>query len=102
MVTPVRMPISAASRKGVSALAAAASERRVVLTSLGRPVAVVDSAERLDASARAMREAAREVIDAYADRAAARTGTRTLAQVCKRLGMDEDVVRARAAELAAQ
>ncbi len=37
----LRMPISTAARKGVSAVAASAAEHRVVLTSLGRPVAVV-------------------------------------------------------------
>jgi len=53
------MPISVAARKGVSAVAAEAAEHRVILTSLGRPVAVVDAAERLDEDIRTMRKAAR-------------------------------------------
>ena len=51
----LRMPVSVAARKGVSAVAATAADQRVVLTSLGRPVAVVDAADRLDEAVRTMR-----------------------------------------------
>jgi hypothetical protein len=97
----VRMPVSVAARKGVSAVAAAAAERRVVLTSLGRPVAVVDSAARTDETARLLREMEREVIDGVAATALAAGPTRPLADVCARLGIDPDAVRARAEALAA-
>lgn len=93
------MPISTASRKGVSAVAATAADQRVVLTSLGRPVAVVDSAERLDEDVRRLREGARVILDAYATVAAERTKSLTLADVCAQLGVDEDAVHARAAHL---
>ena len=96
------MPVSLASRKGVSAVAATAADRRVVLTSLGRPVAVVDSAERLDDDVRRLREAARVVVDQFADLAAGRTRSWGLADVCERLGLEEEVVRARAAQLRAK
>jgi PHD/YefM family antitoxin component YafN of YafNO toxin-antitoxin module len=95
----LRMPISTAARKGVSAVAASAAEHRVVLTSLGRPVAVVDSAERLDEDLRRLREGARAVVDAYASAAADREPRRSLAELCDRLGLDERAVRERAAAL---
>jgi K+-transporting ATPase KdpF subunit len=41
----------------------------VVLTSHGRPVAIVDSAERLDEDLRRVREATRSVVEAAADMA---------------------------------
>lgn len=97
----IRMPISTASRKGVSGLAAAAEEQRVVLTSHGRVVAVVESAERLDDLARQIREARLAVLDAAADLVAARGVRLGLGEVCARLGVDPDVVRQRAAHLAA-
>jgi PHD/YefM family antitoxin component YafN of YafNO toxin-antitoxin module len=100
MTTPsLRMSISTAARKGISAVAAAAADQRVVLTSLGRPVAVVDSAERLDEEVRRLREGARAVVDAYADLAGDREPRRSLAELCVRLGLDESTVRERAARL---
>lgn len=102
MTTPaLRMPISTAARKGVSGVAATAAEQRVVLTSLGHPVAVVDSAERLDEDLRRLREGARAVVEAYASAAADREPRRTLAGLCARLGLDEAAVRERAAVLRA-
>lgn len=96
-----RMPITVAAGKGVSAVAAAASERRVVLTSHGRPVAVVDSAERVDADLRRARDAARALVDAASDAVLERRPAKLdLDEVCARLGFDADRVRARAAELA--
>ena len=82
------MPVSVAARKGVSAVAATAAEQRVVLTSLGRPVAVVDAADRLDA-----------VVESLADRARSRSTSHSLADVCARLGIDEAAVRTRAESL---
>lgn len=98
---PLRVPISAAAERGVSWLNEQAEGRRVILTKFGRPGAVVDSADRLDETARVVREARREVVDSMCDVAADRAGSRQgLAGVCERLGLDPDRVRARARELA--
>jgi hypothetical protein len=72
-----------------------------VLTSLGRPVAVVDSAARTDETARLLRGMEREVVDGFAAAASRGASTLTLAEVCARLGLDESAVRERAARLAA-
>lgn len=98
-MTSVRMPISVAARKGVSAVAAEAAEHRVILTSLGRPVAVVDAAERLDEDIRTMRKAARVVVVAAADKVAGRSTRLDLEAVCRSLGLDAEVVRERADQL---
>jgi PHD/YefM family antitoxin component YafN of YafNO toxin-antitoxin module len=99
--TPLRVPIAAAAERGVSWLTDLAAERRVVLTRYGRPAAAVDSAERLDGTARLVGEARREVTDRVADLAAGRVGAwHDLDLVCERLGIDPDRVRARARELA--
>lgn len=96
MTDTLRMPVSVAARKGVSALAAEAAAHRVVLTSHGRPVAVVDSAERLDEDIRTLREAARLVTEAFADQAMeAHPAKLSLDEVCARLGLDVETVRAR-------
>ena len=102
MSEPVlRMPVSAAARKGVSRLTVEAADRRILLTSHGRPVAVVDTAERLDDDLRRLREAARLVVGEAADEALDRSPARlTLEQVCARLDLEVDAVRRRAAELA--
>ncbi|PXX68779.1 hypothetical protein DFR70_102465 [Nocardia tenerifensis] len=97
-MTSVRVPITTASRKGVSGLVAASEEQRVILTSHGRAVAVVDSADRIDEDLRKIREAKLAILDAAADLASNRTRTFDLAEVCVRLGVDEARVRAIAAE----
>jgi PHD/YefM family antitoxin component YafN of YafNO toxin-antitoxin module len=100
---PLRVPIAAAAERGVSWLAAAAADRRLVLTRFGRPTAVVDSAERLDELARQVRAARREVVALAADVAAGRLGAErrtTLEEACARLDLDPVRVRARARELA--
>jgi hypothetical protein len=99
MSESIRMPVSVAARKGVSAVANEAAEHRVVLTSLGRPVAVVDSAERIDEDLRVMRLAARTVVEMYAERVAKRSPHVTLADACATLGLDIGAVVARAEEL---
>ena len=91
-----RMPITTASRKGISAVATAATTERIVLTNQGRPVAVVDSAERLDDAARTMREAALGVLDWAASKVAADGARLSLDEVCARVGVDPDTVRERA------
>ncbi len=96
MEPALRMPISSASRKGISAIAAEAERHRILLTSHGRPVAVVDSAERLDKDLRVVREAARAVVEIGADRALERTKGLSLTEVCARLGLDENAVQKRA------
>jgi PHD/YefM family antitoxin component YafN of YafNO toxin-antitoxin module len=92
------MPITVAARKGVSAVATAATDTRVVLTNHGRPVAIVDSAERIDADLRRLREAAAAVLDAAADLVSQRSSTFDLDEVCVRLGIDPERVRARAGQ----
>jgi PHD/YefM family antitoxin component YafN of YafNO toxin-antitoxin module len=97
---PIRVPIAAAAERGVSWLNDLATERRVVLTKYGRPAAVLDSAERLDETARIVREARREVIERMAATAAGRSGPwHSLEEVCARLGIDPDRVRERARDL---
>ena len=94
-----RVPITTASRRGVSRLAADSEKNRVALTSHGRVVAVVDSAERLDADARLIRESTAAVLDAAADLSSGRGKTFTLAETCQKLGIDPERVHARAEEL---
>lgn len=94
----MRVPMSAASRMGVSALAAKSAEGKVLLTSHGRPVAVIGSAERLDEDARLMRQAAAAVLDAAADIASSTGRSLTLEETCERLGVDVERVRATSAE----
>ncbi len=93
----LRMPVTTASRKGVSKLAAEAEEHRVILTSHGRPVAVVDSAERLDEDLRLVREASWSVVKAAGDLALGRSNRFTLDEVCAKLNIDPRRVRASAA-----
>ncbi|NYE03011.1 prevent-host-death family protein [Kineosphaera limosa] len=94
-----RVPITLASRQGVSRLAAEADRSRIILTSHGRPVAVVDSAERLDEDARKMREAAAAVLDSALAQLDRRSERLDLAAACERLGVSLDKVLARADEL---
>lgn len=92
-----RMPISIGSRKGLSAVVSSAESERVVLTSHGRPVAVVDTAERLDEDLRRIRAAADAVVDFATGEAARNAGKRlNLDEVCARIGVDADVIRERA------
>ena len=99
MTETVRMPVSVASRKGVSALTHEVAGYRVVLTSLGRAVAVVDSAERIDEDLRKVREAARLVVESLAETAKGRSTMLNLDEVCVRLGISDADVRTRAAQL---
>lgn len=90
------MPVTTASRKGVSKLAAEAEKSRVVLTSHGRPIAVVDSAERLDEDLRRVREASRSVVETAGELALGRSNKFTLEDVCAKLNIDPLRVRERA------
>lgn len=99
MTETVRIPVSIASRKGVSALTHEAAGHRVVLTSLGRAVAVVDSAERIDEDLRKVREAARLVVESLAEKAKGRSTMLNLDEVCARLEISVAAVRARAHQL---
>ena len=96
------MPMSMVSRKGASSLPALAQDKRVILTSHGRPVAVVDTPERADAGARAMREAAWAVLDWASSQVAERSKKFSTAEICEQLGLDLSAVRARAEQLAAR
>ena len=96
MAESLRMPVAIASRKGVSGVAAEAADHRVILTSHGRPIAVVDSAERIDEDLRTIREAAHAVVDHFAEQA--RTSVVSwldLDATCERLGIDPAEVRRR-------
>lgn len=86
-----------AARMGVSKLAAQSATGRIALTSHGRTVAVMGSAERLDEDARLMREAAAAVLDAAADIVSAKGQLLSLDEACSRLGVDIERVRAKAA-----
>jgi PHD/YefM family antitoxin component YafN of YafNO toxin-antitoxin module len=98
---PLRVPISAAAARGISWLNEQAAVRRVALTKYGRPVAVIDSAERLEETARLVRETRREVVEQMCEVAAGRAGqTHTLDTVCERLGIDLGRVHERARQLA--
>lgn len=90
--------MSTASRKGLSAVAAAAERERVVLTSHGRAVAVVTTPAELDEVARAGREAALVVTDVFTQRVADRSHGFDLESACERLGVDVERVRARVQE----
>ena len=95
----LRMPITTAARRGISSVASETETHRVVLTSHGRPVAVVDSAERLDEDLRLIREASRSIVEATADLALARSRKLDLGELCGKLGIDVEKVRARATQL---
>ena len=96
---PLRVPIQEASKRGVSWLNDTASERRILLTRVGRVNAVIDSAERLDETAAKVEAARREVVEQFADMALDRSSSWSLDEVCTKLGLDVDRVRARAAAL---
>lgn len=96
MEKPLRVPISVASKRGVSWLAETAAERRLVLTRFGFPQAVVDSAERIDEGAALIRDATRLVTEHYADTAVRRTSGLNLEDACAKLGVDAARVRDRA------
>jgi hypothetical protein len=81
----------------VSWLAETAAQQRVILTRFGFPHAVVESAERVDEEAARLREAARVVVEHFADTATARTASFDLEEVCAKLGLDPERVRERVA-----
>lgn len=93
---PLKVPISAASERGVSWLNETAQKQRVILTRFGKPGAVVDSAERLDETARTVAAARREIVEQLADLAQGRAKPHSLDEVCLRLGIDVDHVHQRA------
>lgn len=95
---PLRVPISEASKRGVSWLNDTVSERRILLTKFGQTTSVVDSAERLDELAARIDEA-REVVERYADAALERTSRFTLQEACEKLGLDIDRVLERSRQL---
>lgn len=103
MTSSIRIPITLASRKGISAIANQAIEQRIILTSHGRTVAVVDGPERLDEDLRKMRESARAVADSAAEAILQRRPAQlNLEELCQRLEIDVLRVRARAKRLAAK
>lgn len=58
----MKMPMTVASRKGIGHLTKAASDKTVVLTNHGRPVAVVMSPQGYDEQRRILRETADSVL----------------------------------------
>ena len=99
MSESVRISVSAASRKGISALAHEAVEHRIVLTSFGRAVAVVDSSERIDRDLRKVREAARLVVESLSETAKGQSTKLNLEEVCAHLDINVADVRVRAQQL---
>jgi len=99
MSESVRIPVSVASRKGISALAHEATEHRIVLTSFGRAVAVVDSSERIDRDLRKVREAARLVVESLSETAKGQSTKLNLEEVCAHLDINVADVRVRAQQL---
>ncbi len=94
------MPMAVASRKGISSVAAESQLHRVLLTVHGRVVGVVDSADRLDEDLRTLRVAAHEAVNLAADIGLENVPARfSLAEVCGKLGIDEERVHARAREM---
>lgn len=98
---PLRVPIQEASKRGVSWLNETAADRRILLTKFGRVDSVVDSAERLDATAEKVDIAAREIVERFADLSLARSRRWSLDDVCAKLGIDAAQVRERSARLRA-
>jgi hypothetical protein len=96
---PLRVPIQEASKRGVSWLNETAGTRRVLLTRFGKVDSVVDSAERLDATAEKVDMAVREVVESFADLALSRTSRWSLEDVCAKLDIDPQRVRQRARQL---
>ena len=116
MADTLRIPVSVAALKGVSAIAAEAAahlagEHHLAIglhhqqdTGAGEPDIVktrhdlhfLISAERLDEDVRTLREAARLVTEAFADQAIdAHPAKLSIEEVCGRLGLDVETVRAK-------
>jgi len=93
------VPITEAAKRGVSWLNETAGQRRVMLTRFGRVDSVIDSAERLDASAETIAAAARAVVEHVAGDSLNPGATYSLDAVCDKLGLDVARVQARAAQL---
>jgi hypothetical protein len=103
MSSSIRMPITVASRKGISAIANQATDQRIILTSHGRTVAVVDGPERLDEDLRKIRESARAVTESAAEAVLQRRPAHlNLEELCARLQIDVWQVRLRAKLLASK
>lgn len=96
---PLRVPITEASKRGVSWLNETAAARRVLLTRFGRVDAIVESAERFDADVAKLRTAARVVVEAFADDALTRRPRFGLDEVCDRLGIEPRRVHERSQQM---
>jgi len=92
------MPITTATRKGISAVVAESETQRIVLTNHGRPVAIVDSAERMDDLERSIREASLAVLESAAELVHQRSQKFSLDEICSKLGLDAAAIRKRSAE----
>lgn len=91
------MPITTASRKGISALTHSAEQQRIALTNHGRVVAYVDSPNRAEADMRKIRGAAWEILQKAANLYSDRSEKHDLEEVSARLGFDLDELRAEVA-----
>lgn len=92
MTEALRMPSTTASRKGVSAVAAAAEKRHIVLTSHGREVAIVDRADRLESQLGILRGATWEALNAAANLYSDRSTKHSLDEFCARFGLDVETL----------
>jgi hypothetical protein len=95
-LSPIRMPVAIASRRGISGVIAAASAQPVQLTSHGRVVAVVQAPELTEELFRQVRELQLALLDAGADAVASSGEDFDLTQLCQRLGINEKEVRSKA------
>lgn len=96
---PLRVPIQEASKRGVSWLNETAGVRRILLTRFGNVDSVVDSAERLDATAQKVDVATRDIVESFAELALGRSTRWSLEDVCAKLDIDPHRVRQRAKQL---
>ena len=85
MSAPLRMPATMATKKGAGYLAEKASERTVVLTTHGKPTAVVMSPEHFDELERSLRAAADQLVQGVANLVAERSEFRPVDEVRERL-----------------
>ena len=87
MTTPAmtKIPSTLATQRGAGYLAEQAATRTVVLTSHGKPTAVVMSPERYDDLVRSLREASATIVGGMADLLAQRTTLRSVDDARERL-----------------
>lgn len=92
------VPITTASRRGLSKIVSQSSETQVALTRHGQVIAAICSANQVDLNTKLVRESA-AVVDAAADLVSSRSNRFSLNETCARPGLGVDRVHARAAKI---